>query len=110
MPEFIRIVNPSNGTYKNVLININHIIRIDTTSNPDILQVVPRLTHTPPTLTGRGFLFHPQLPPLQQPFYKKLVYGKFYYTKTFTHPTTPTKTFLQKKMVAITQPKLPLKI
>ncbi len=41
MPEFIRIVNPSNGTYKNVLININHIIRIDTTSNPDILQVVP---------------------------------------------------------------------
>lgn len=41
MPEFIRIVNPSNGTYKNVLININHIIRIDTTSNPDILQVIP---------------------------------------------------------------------
>lgn len=41
MPEFIRTVNPSNGTYKNVLININHIIRIDTTSNPDILQVVP---------------------------------------------------------------------
>ena len=41
MPEFIRIVDPSNGTYKNVLININHIIRIDTTSNPDILQVVP---------------------------------------------------------------------
>ncbi len=41
MPEFIRIVNPSNGTYKNVLINMNHIIRIDTTSNPDILQVVP---------------------------------------------------------------------
>lgn len=41
MPEFIRLVNPSNGTYKNVLININHIIRIDTTSNPDILQVVP---------------------------------------------------------------------
>lgn len=41
MPEFIRIVNPSNGTYKNVLININHIIHIDTTSNPDILQVVP---------------------------------------------------------------------
>lgn len=41
MPEFIRTVNPSNGTYKNVLININHIIRIDTTSNPDILQVIP---------------------------------------------------------------------
>lgn len=41
MPEFIRIVNPSNGTYKNALININHIIRIDTTSNPDILQVIP---------------------------------------------------------------------
>lgn len=41
MPEFIRIVDPSNGTYKNVLININHIIRIDTTSNPDILQVIP---------------------------------------------------------------------
>ena len=41
MPEFIRIIDPSNGTYKNVLININHIIRIDTTSNPDILQVVP---------------------------------------------------------------------
>lgn len=41
MPEFIRTVNPSNGTYKNVLININHIIRIDTMSNPDILQVVP---------------------------------------------------------------------
>ena len=41
MPEFIRTVDPSNGTYKNVLININHIIRIDTTSNPDILQVVP---------------------------------------------------------------------
>lgn len=41
MPEFIRTVNPSNGTYKNVLININHIVRIDTTSNPDILQVVP---------------------------------------------------------------------
>lgn len=41
MPEFIRLVNPSNGTYKNVLININHIIRIDTTSNPDILQVIP---------------------------------------------------------------------
>lgn len=41
MPEFIRLVNQSNGTYKNVLININHIIRIDTTSNPDILQVIP---------------------------------------------------------------------
>lgn len=41
MPEFIRTVDPSNGTYKNVLININHIIRIDTTSNPDILQVIP---------------------------------------------------------------------
>lgn len=41
MPEFIRLVNPSNGTYKNVLININHIIRIDTTSNPNILQVIP---------------------------------------------------------------------
>lgn len=41
MPEFIRTVNLSNGTYKNVLININHIIRIDTTSNPDILQVIP---------------------------------------------------------------------
>lgn len=41
MLEFIRTVNPSNGTYKNVLININHIIRIDTTSNPDILQVIP---------------------------------------------------------------------
>lgn len=41
MPEFIRTVDPSNGTYKNVLININHIVRIDTTSNPDILQVVP---------------------------------------------------------------------
>lgn len=41
MPEFIRTVDPSNGTYKNVLININHIIRIDTTSHPDILQVIP---------------------------------------------------------------------
>lgn len=41
MPEFIRTVNLSNGTYKNALININHIIRIDTTSNPDILQVIP---------------------------------------------------------------------
>lgn len=41
MPEFIRTVDPSNGTYKNVLININHIVRIYTTSNPDILQVVP---------------------------------------------------------------------
>ena len=41
MPEFIRTVNLSNGKYKNVLININHIIRIDTTSNPDILQAIP---------------------------------------------------------------------
>lgn len=41
MPEFIRTVNPYNGTYNNGLININHIVRIYTTSNPDILQVVP---------------------------------------------------------------------
>lgn len=46
MPEFIRIVNPSNGTYKNVLININHIVRIYATSNPDILQVVPVSNNT----------------------------------------------------------------
>ena len=41
MPEFIRTVDPYNGTYNNVLININHIVRIYTTSKPDILQVVP---------------------------------------------------------------------
>lgn len=41
MPEFIRTVDPYSGTYNNVLININHIVRTCTTSNPDILQVVP---------------------------------------------------------------------
>ena len=58
MPEFIRIVNPSNGTYKNVLININHIIRIDTTSNPDILQVVPVSDNTYP---GSHYVFKKDL-------------------------------------------------
>lgn len=58
MPEFIRIVNPSNGTYKNVLINMNHIIRIDTTSNPDILQVVPVSDNT---YTGSYYVFSEDL-------------------------------------------------
>ena len=58
MPEFIRTVNPSNGTYKNVLININHIIRIDTTSNPDILQVVPVSDNT---YTGSYYVFSEDL-------------------------------------------------
>lgn len=58
MPEFIRTVNPSNGTYKNVLININHIIRIDTTSNPDILQVVPVSDNTYP---GSYYVFSEDL-------------------------------------------------
>ena len=58
MPEFIRTVDPSNGTYKNVLININHIIRIDTTSNPDILQVVPVSDNTYP---GSYYVFSEDL-------------------------------------------------
>lgn len=58
MPEFIRTVNLSNGTYKNVLININHIIRIDTTSNPDILQVVPVSDNT---YTGSYYVFSEDL-------------------------------------------------
>lgn len=58
MPEFIRTVNPSNGTYENVLININHIVRIYTASNPDILQVVPVSDNT---YTGYYYVFSEDL-------------------------------------------------
>lgn len=58
MPEFIKTVDPYKGTYNNVLININHIIRIDTTSNPDILQVVPVSDNTYP---GSYYVFSEDL-------------------------------------------------